>query len=364
MRIGYIYKVSINDKVYIGQTLQHYTKRRYDHEWALKNNKHYNKHLQRAFNKYKEIDFEVVEECNEINIDDRESYWIELYRSCNRKYGFNIESGGNLNKTVSEETKKILSEHFKKIRVGEGNPMFGRSLSQERKDEIRLMNRGSSDKLTEDDVKNIKLSLINNVEQKELSLKYNVTISTINKIAKCKNWDWVLAELNEELINQSETQKSKRDNQIVKLNEIGLTNRKIAEELGIERATVSLVLKRNNRESPVISKLSQDLVNSIVKMFESGVKVYEIADNLGISKSTVSRHLKENGLKGRSGGDNSKLSKLKESDVIEIRKLLSEDIRVNKIAEIFNVKRQTISDIKFNRTWKHVIHTNSELVKS
>ena len=46
----------------------------------------------------------------DITKDEAESYEKELileWKTYNRRYGYNIEKGGNLNKTVSEETKYI-----------------------------------------------------------------------------------------------------------------------------------------------------------------------------------------------------------------------------------------------------------------
>lgn len=65
---GGIYKIINlkNGKVYIGST-QNFKQRAYDHNKHLKNNTHYNKHLQASFNKYGEdvFVFEVIEVKNE-----------------------------------------------------------------------------------------------------------------------------------------------------------------------------------------------------------------------------------------------------------------------------------------------------------
>jgi len=47
-------------------------------------------------------------------------------------------------------------------------------------------------------------------------------------------------------------------------------------------------------------------------------------------------------------------SKLIESDVVEIKKMLSNDIPQYIIAEMFNVTNYCICDINTNKTWKHV----------
>lgn len=53
-------------------------------------------------------------------------------------------------------------------------------------------------------------------------------------------------------------------------------------------------------------------------------------------------------------GENSARSKLKELDVIEIKKKLKLGIKVSIINKEYNVSRGCIDNIKYNRTWKHV----------
>ena len=53
-------------------------------------------------------------------------------------------------------------------------------------------------------------------------------------------------------------------------------------------------------------------------------------------------------------GENHPLSKLNEEQVVEIRNLLKNKILQKEIANKFNVAIETISDIKFKRTWKHI----------
>lgn len=47
-------------------------------------------------------------------------------------------------------------------------------------------------------------------------------------------------------------------------------------------------------------------------------------------------------------------SKLVDENIPEIRKLIKDGIILKVIAKKFNVARQTITDIKFNRTWSHI----------
>ena len=116
----YIIKNNINDKVYIGQTIQGYKNRFYAHKHESKS---IDRPLYRAFKKYGFDNFYI--ELLEDNIpyeklDEREIYWIKYYNSVNPN-GYNLSSGGQAYKT--EEERKQMSQRM----TGENNPMYGKS---------------------------------------------------------------------------------------------------------------------------------------------------------------------------------------------------------------------------------------------
>ncbi|MFA5385561.1 MAG: GIY-YIG nuclease family protein [Eubacteriales bacterium] len=135
---GAIYSIKnlCNEKQYIGQTLN-LCKRKSYHFIALRNGSHSNLHLQSAFTKYGENNFmfNVLEKVSENLLDIRECFWISFYKSNERKFGYNLESGGSLLKHHSEETKIKIS----KSKKGQG---LGRSLSIEHRIKIGLSNKG------------------------------------------------------------------------------------------------------------------------------------------------------------------------------------------------------------------------------
>lgn len=87
-----IYKIRnlINGKIYVGST-QDFSFRKKEHFWELKNNKHYNQYLQRAFNKYGEENFvfEILEECNIENLLVREQYYLDTLQPFD-EVGYNV----------------------------------------------------------------------------------------------------------------------------------------------------------------------------------------------------------------------------------------------------------------------------------
>jgi hypothetical protein len=74
-----IYKITIADKFYYGQSMD-CNKRRREHLYLLKQGKHCNYYMQSAWNKYMDFKFEVIEEVEDLSLlDEREQHYIDLY---------------------------------------------------------------------------------------------------------------------------------------------------------------------------------------------------------------------------------------------------------------------------------------------
>lgn len=57
--------------------------------------------------------FEILEECVDDVVNEREQHWVAHFDSFNPEKGYNMTSGGLQNTHVSDETKKKLSEALK-----------------------------------------------------------------------------------------------------------------------------------------------------------------------------------------------------------------------------------------------------------
>lgn len=112
--IGFIYKVTnlINNKVYIGQTIQDVKYRWYRHCGKSGiSQAELNTHFKRAILKYGKENFkvEVIEECDSSQLNEREKYYISYFDSYNN--GYNSTLGGTDGykpyKTNDEENQQI-----------------------------------------------------------------------------------------------------------------------------------------------------------------------------------------------------------------------------------------------------------------
>jgi len=128
----------INGKVYIGQAVDIF-KRKVSHFSALEGNYHSNEHLQKSFNKYggECFKFQILEECEESELDKREVYYIEQFDSFYSGYNQTLGGDGMNGRKWSENQRKIMSEKMKNNKYGLGNRShIGLTHPQEIKDKI------------------------------------------------------------------------------------------------------------------------------------------------------------------------------------------------------------------------------------
>lgn len=134
----YIYNIvnKVNGKVYVGQT-KNTKKRATSHKYMLNKGIHHSKYLQNSFNKYgiENFEFSIIEECTNSDVDDREIFYIQKFKSNNPDYGYNVLAGGNSrrdifeNSLISDEGKKAISERMSSYwEEITSNPEFGRKV--------------------------------------------------------------------------------------------------------------------------------------------------------------------------------------------------------------------------------------------
>lgn len=124
---------------YVGQTLMNFGDRRDSHFSLLSNKKHHCTTLQEDYNNDPEsFSFLILEDCNESEIDERETYYIAYFKRLGLSY--NKFSGGRSGYTgppLSDEAKRIIGEKNREH-------MLGRKASDETKQKMSMSRRGKS----------------------------------------------------------------------------------------------------------------------------------------------------------------------------------------------------------------------------
>lgn len=162
----YCIENTVNHKKYIGQSVDLNDRWR-RHIGELNRNKHHNSHLQNSWIKYGKdrFIFYVLEYCDVDSLDEKECYYILLYKTIDENYGYNLKSGGQSYNHYSKEIKKKMSKSVKKSYAdnpelidkrkfdaidywsnpdnskkhsGENNGMYGKKHTDEAKEKMRI----------------------------------------------------------------------------------------------------------------------------------------------------------------------------------------------------------------------------------
>lgn len=131
-----IYKITntINNKIYIGQTIKTLDKRWSSHCYDAIHMPYINK-FYNAIRKYgiEVWNREVIEEVNDVDLlDEREIFWINYYDTF--RNGYNSTTGGERRKIISEESRRKISEKH-----------TGKKLSETHRQNISKGNKGKKD---------------------------------------------------------------------------------------------------------------------------------------------------------------------------------------------------------------------------
>lgn len=235
-----IYKFTnkINNKSYIGQSVN-IEKRKKEHIQNINNYK-IDSTLYQALRKYgiMNFSFEVLEECDKQELNEKEKYWIQYYDSYNN--GYNMTPGGDFNPSnvpeiVQKRTEKLLynkeinaklshkgSENgnaklteadVTEIRkafaqgkqISEVYPLYQEKISYsgfqycwlgktwkevmpEVFEQRKAENNGGS-KTSRNEIYQLRLDYMNGLTNKELQKKYNKTYETVRRIIKMDRWN-------------------------------------------------------------------------------------------------------------------------------------------------------------------------------
>jgi len=162
-----IYKITFknSDRHYVGSS-QDCEKRKRQHLWALRNNRHANTHLQNAYNFYGEeaLEFSFICSCEEPQLLLLEAEFIDKFNSY--EDGYNLvkdPSRGNYGYRHTEKAKKIMSQKKK-----------GK--------------KSSTSKFTDEEVFLLREKHFQGEKIQHLASAYNVTRNTIARIVNYQSY--------------------------------------------------------------------------------------------------------------------------------------------------------------------------------
>lgn len=126
---GIIYKITciVNNKVYIGQTIRAMESRFKRHLNAAEKSVNSTIYFQRAIKKYGRDAFKIekIDEANtQLELNEKEKYWISFYNSTNSNFGYNSALGGEGGNTYLNKSSKemdVIKSKISKSNFGRNN---------------------------------------------------------------------------------------------------------------------------------------------------------------------------------------------------------------------------------------------------
>jgi group I intron endonuclease len=167
---GFVYCAHniLNEKVYIGYTTTTLKNRIKAHYYCSRSQNKSNNYFKNALSKYKKEDFKwyVLYESKELaKLIEQEKYFVQLLESNNRKYGYNLTTGGEIPNFNEEVCKKISNKAKQRNLNGKNNPFFGKHHSEEQR---TLWSETRKGKVNNPDFKNHSQETKNILSQKAI----------------------------------------------------------------------------------------------------------------------------------------------------------------------------------------------------
>ena len=186
---GFIYKITnkLNNKVYIGQTIQKPIERFYQH-CAKKCDKYIlNMVIHKAIFKYGKdnFTFEVIEEVPKQQLNEREEYWIKYYNSYTD--GYNSTKGGQKgNKPFKDIDNKAIIEQYQQ---GKALRTIGKMFNIDKATVKSILIRNNiklrttrTYKLSQEDRANIILDIKQGLSRNTIVSKWNISKSYLSQL--------------------------------------------------------------------------------------------------------------------------------------------------------------------------------------
>lgn len=309
----YAIRNKINGKVYVGSSKSVHYRWGQSHRPFLRKGDHPNDHLQHSWSKYGEdnFEFEVIEECDESLLAEREEHWIEHHKSWNRQFGYNLNRIVEGRVVVSEETRRKMKisswqnelpyEEFEKQVLdlfvnGVSKNKIATRLNSTRDAVYTCLEehdlhvnegKGSIIKLTPDVKKGILALREQGLAWEEILQRTGISRTQLYRTMDIKDGGYGGDSKNRtayRTITEEVKQKA------VELRQQGKSWKDIAAELGVDRTALYRHKLNVGREGAVRVSMTPELKEKILELRGLGRTWVEISEKTGISKGTIYLH--------------------------------------------------------------------------
>lgn len=306
----YLIRNIINNKVYVGQT-RNFTNRKRSHFKELGIGRHYNKYLQRSFNKYgsNNFEFEIIERCPIDFLNQKERFWIKKYKSEYNEYGYNASYAYVLfneydKKKVINRSKRtvneiILSPEVRK-KATEGVRKYWKNADDATRTKYSLA-KTNIDVQKIHDLKQI-LAYDLDLSYVEIAHRLNIALNTVTHAANLQIFSSIDRHLNYLIESRGERIRKKEDKVMLRMWCEGATTNYIGSVLNINTRTVIRRLTKISNEDynrcrlNVINYNERKRFRQIKALHSMGKSKVEIHKVLGYSRNCVTNVCNEDKL--------------------------------------------------------------------
>lgn len=261
----YLIECLANNKKYVGKT-KDLKKRWNQHVWELNNDKHFNKYLQNAWNKYGANNFifsilEYVETEDERNI--KEDYFIKKLETIVPN-GMNFKGGGWGGGSFSDETRKKMSDNMIGNKRSLGNKQSEETIQKriasttgkKRSEEVRrkMSKAKAGIKLSDEHKK--KLSISHKGKILSDTHKKNIGLSNVGKNKGKASWkgkhhsDSTKLKLRDSKLGEKNPMMKLTNEDILQIRELhsqGTKGIRLAEMFNVSTANISNIVNNKRR---------------------------------------------------------------------------------------------------------------------
>lgn len=291
-----IYKIlnKVNGKVYVGQS-KHISQRKSEHFRSLKYGQHYNKYLQRSFDKYgnESFSFEVIECCPVDRLNERERHWIKELGSEYASNGYNAayatvlfdiyDKNKKLNH-IKRKPKPIVFTREVRQRMSESTTKY----FAVKENRYRLSMARST--ISYRQIELVKEMLYNDYSKEEIAKRTSVGMNKVVHISNLNTFKHILPKYNYYIKNREYIQSERQRRKAMTLYRDGCSYKEIGDAIGLHPRNAMRIVKKNKNMHDdrcrlnVIERAAKVKTSLAVTLDKMGYNNSQASKLLGVSR--------------------------------------------------------------------------------